>query len=49
MMFSDRLDEQSIQDIAPELFALIPRCPMKRWTVREALVYGSWITDIEVT
>jgi hypothetical protein len=40
------LDGCSIQDIAPDLFALIPRRPRKRRTVREALVERSWITDI---
>jgi hypothetical protein len=40
------LDGCSIQDIAPDLVALIPQHPRKRRTVREALVERSWITDI---
>jgi hypothetical protein len=40
------LDGGSIADIAPELYALIPRRPRKRRTVREALVDRSWIMDI---
>jgi hypothetical protein len=35
-----------MQDIAPDLFVIIPRHLRKRHTVREALVERSWITDI---
>jgi hypothetical protein len=40
------LDGQSLQDIAPDLFVLIPRHARKRRMVREALVEHIWITDI---
>jgi hypothetical protein len=47
LFWEDRwLDGQTLQDIAPDLLALIPRRPRKRRTVREALVEHSWITDI---
>jgi hypothetical protein len=41
------LDGTAIRDIAPDLFALIPRRARKRRTVREALVERRWITDIQ--
>jgi hypothetical protein len=40
------LDWCSIQDIVPDLFALILRHPRKHRIVREALVESSWMTDI---
>jgi hypothetical protein len=47
LFWEDRwLDGRFLQDIAPDLLALIPRLPRKRRTVREALVELSWITDI---
>jgi hypothetical protein len=41
------LDGTAIRDIAPDLFALIPKRARKRRTVREALVQRRWITDIQ--
>jgi hypothetical protein len=41
------LDGTTIRDIAPDLFALIPKCARKCRTIREALVKRRWIIDIQ--
>uniref|UniRef100_A0ACD5W0U6 Uncharacterized protein n=1 Tax=Avena sativa TaxID=4498 RepID=A0ACD5W0U6_AVESA len=40
------LEGKTIEETAPELFALIPKRARKRRTVREALLERHWITDI---
>ena len=48
LFWMDRwMDGSAIREIAPDLFALIPRLTRKRRTVREALVERRWITDIQ--
>jgi hypothetical protein len=41
------LDGQAIRNIAPDLFALIPKHARKRRTVREATNERRWIADIQ--
>jgi hypothetical protein len=41
------LDGQAIREIAPDMFALIPKSSQKRCIVRESPVKRRWITDIQ--
>jgi hypothetical protein len=48
LFWEDRwLDGKSIRELAPEVYALIPKRRRKRCTVQQALVERSWISDIE--
>jgi hypothetical protein len=40
------LDGRSIKEMAPEVYALVPKCRRKARTVREALIDRVWIPDI---
>jgi hypothetical protein len=47
LFWEDRwLDGRSIKEMAPEVYALVPKRRRKARTVREALVARSWIPDI---
>jgi hypothetical protein len=40
------LDGKAIKEVAPEVYALVPKRRRKARTVRQALVNRTWITDI---
>jgi hypothetical protein len=47
LFWEDRwLDGKYIKEMAPEVYALVPKRRRKARTVREALVACSWIPDI---
>jgi hypothetical protein len=47
LFWEDRwMDGQSIREIAPEVYALIPKRRRRQRTVHQALVERSWISDI---
>jgi len=47
LFWEDRwLHGESIEEVVPDLFALIPRQPRKHRTVRQALAERSWIANI---
>ena len=49
LFWEDRwLDGKAIQELPPDLFALIPRHCRKRHTLREALLERRWMEDIQV-
>ena len=41
------LDGKGVQDIAPLVFALVPKRRLNKWTVLEALTEEKWIEDIQ--
>lgn len=40
------LEGKNIQQVAPAIFSVIPKCKINRCTVMEALTNGKWVEDI---